>query len=224
MQETNRTDLAKPSDKKILDSADFLQMELLQFRLENFHSLLLPKIKGEERLHSRTRDLYQALALPIGNNADCCQQYLVQLFEMQQEINREPLSPALTAVLRMLYEYVHLYPKGGKCAQKELVVRVNLNLELQQENLRLNAHELGRALTSLGFTDRKRTNAGFILWLDLRTRKRIHQLAHDHGIDQESQFQGAGFGNNCELCKNPEASNPGSAETKEDSGTSPKRT
>jgi tRNA 2-selenouridine synthase SelU len=57
-------------------------------------------------------------------------------------------------------------------------------------------------LTSLGFTNRKRMNTGFILWLDLETRKRIHNLARAYAIDQESQFQEDGFSSNCDLCKN----------------------
>jgi hypothetical protein len=219
MQETNRTNLAKPTDKKMLDIADVLQKQLLQYRLENYHSLCLPKVEGDERLHSRTRDLYQALALPIGNDADYCE-YLVHLFETQQEINREPLSPACAAVLRILYEWIHLHLTDGKCAQKELTVGVNLNLESLQETFRLNAHEVGRALTSLGFTNRKRTNEGFILWLDLSTRKRIHNLTHDYAIDQESRFQQACFGNGCELCKN----SPSPAEKKGDSGIKSKQT
>jgi hypothetical protein len=64
MQETNRTDLAKPTDKKMLDIADALQKQLVQYRLE-LPFARLPKVGGDERLYSRTRDLYQALALPI---------------------------------------------------------------------------------------------------------------------------------------------------------------
>ena len=175
MQETNRTDLAKPTDKKMLDSADVLQKQLLHYRLENYHSLRLPKVEGDERLHSRTRDLYQALALPLGNNADLCG-YLVDRFEIQQEINREILSPDSAAVLRVLYEFIHSHLKDGNYAQKELTFRVNLNLEWMRENFRLNAHEVGRALTSLGLTNRKRTNAGFILWLEQGTRRANPQL------------------------------------------------
>jgi hypothetical protein len=135
-------------------------------------------------------------------------------------MNREPLSPASAAVLRFLYAHIHSHPhpKDGKCAQKELTVGVNLNLEWLQENFRLNGREVGRALTSLGFSNRKRTNVGYILWLDLRTRKRIHTLAHDHGIDQEAMSRRKGFVNGCDLCKNPGAPNPASAETKGDSG------
>jgi hypothetical protein len=116
MQETNRTDLAKPTDKKMADIAGDLQKKLLQYRLENYHSLHLPKVEGDERLHSRTRDLYQALALPIGSQTEFCE-YLVRLFETQQEINREPLSAASAAVLRFLYEWIHLNLTEGRCAQ-----------------------------------------------------------------------------------------------------------
>jgi hypothetical protein len=221
MQETSRTNLARPSDKKILDLAGGLQQQLLQYRLEKYNSLRLPKVDGDERLYSRARDLYQALALPVASNADMCG-YLVQLFETQQEINREPLSPSSAAVLRLLYQYIHSHPQVGKCAQKDVTEAVNLNLEGLQETFRLTPHEVGRALTSLGFTNRKRTSTGFTLRLDLRTRQRIHKLAHDHGIDQEAAFRGETFGQDCELCKNTKAPDPGSAEKKEDSGIKPK--
>jgi hypothetical protein len=91
MQETGRNDLVKTTDKRLLDNADSLCKALLQYRLENYHSLRLPKVEGDQRLHSRTRDLYQALALPLGSNAELCE-VLVDLFKIQQEINREPLS------------------------------------------------------------------------------------------------------------------------------------
>jgi hypothetical protein len=213
MQETSRTDLAKPTDRRIMEAADSLRMECLQYRLENYNSLCLRKVDGDEHLYSRTRDLYQALALPVGGDENTCG-YLVDVFKRQEEINREPLSPSSAAVLRALYEVIHSHPKDGKCANKELREIVSLF----PEGLRLNAHEVGRGLTSLGFMNRKRTNTGYTLWLDLQTRKRIHKLAHDYGIDRESRFSGKGFGGWCELCKNLVAPNPGSAETKGDSG------
>lgn len=216
MRETSRTDLAKPSDKRILDTADVLRMRLLQCRLENYKSLGLPRIEGDEHLHSRTRDLYQALALPLGSDADLCKA-LVRLFEDQQEINREPLSPEAAAVVRVLYGYCHLFLPNGKYANRDLTEAVNSQLERSGEALRVNAHETGRALTSLGITNRKRTNAGFVLYLDQKTRLRIHNLAYGHGIDQESQFRGKGFGDDCELCKNLRAPSP-PTETKGDSG------
>ena len=206
----------------MLDVADVLRQKLLQYRLENYHSLPLPKVEGDERLHSRTRDLYQAIALPLASNADLCG-CLVSFFEIQQEINREPLSPRSTAVLRFLFGRIHLDLKQGKFAQKELTVGVNLDLESLQETFRLNAHEVGRALTALGLTNRKRTSAGFILWLDQGTRKRIHSLAHAYAIDQESQFQEEGFGEGCDLRKNPAGSNPTPTEKEEDSGIESKQ-
>lgn len=201
MQETTRTDLARPTDKWILDAADILRMRLLQCRFENYKSLSLPKIERDERLHSRTRDLYQALALPFGRDADLCGS-LVRLFEDQQEINREPLPPAAIVVLRALYEYIHAFPKRKKCANKDLTETVNSQLDLQGETYQLNAHEVGRALTSLGLTNRKRTNEGYVLCLDQRTKLRIHNLVHNYGIDQESQFLGLDLNFDCQLCKN----------------------
>jgi hypothetical protein len=215
MQETSRTDLTKPTDQKVLNAADVLRKQLLQYRLENYKSLRLPKVKEDECLHARTRDLYQALALPIGSIPDLCR-YFVRLFKAQQEINREPLSPCCAAVLGTLYQHIHTYPKDGKYTNKELTLTVNLNLQKLQETFRLNAHQVGRALTTIGFTNRKRTNEGFVLSLDLRTRERIHKLAQIYGIHQESRFRGAGFGNDCEFCMNPDDSNPASAETNGD--------
>lgn len=216
MQETRRTDLSKPSDKHILYHADVIRMRLLQFRFENFKSLLLPAIPGDERLHSRTRDLYQALALPLGSDAELCKD-LVRVFEDQQEINREPLSPAAGAILWVLYLWDHSYSPGGKCAIRDLTNAVNSHLERVGEALRLNAHEVGRALTSLGITNRKRTNSGFFVYLDQKTKLRIHNLAYGHGIDQENPFQGNGFGDHCELCRNLRAPSP-PTETKGNSG------
>jgi len=222
LQETDRTNLAKPMDKRMRDFAGDLQNQLLMYRLECFHSLRLPKVEGDERLHSRTRDLYQALALPLGNDSGLGK-YFVHLFEKQQELNREPLSAASAALLRFLYEWIHLHVTDGKCAQKDLTIGVNWDLERMQESIRLNAHEVGRALTSLGLTNRKRTNAGFILCLDLDSRKRIHNLARAYAIDQETQFQAEGFGNGCELCRKSTASNPSSTAKKGDSGIESKQ-
>ena len=109
----------------------------------------------------------------------------------------------------------------GKCAHKDLTVGVNFDLEGLQETFRLNAHAVGRALTSLGFTNRKRSNSGFVLWIDLATRKRIHNLAHVYAIGQKNQFQEEGFRRGCELCN--KASQSSSTEKKGNSGTESKQ-
>jgi hypothetical protein len=54
----------------------------------------------------------------------------------------------------------YLHVTDGKCAQKVLTIGVNLNLERLQESIRLNAHEVGRALTSLGLTNREAFERG----------------------------------------------------------------
>ena len=101
-------------------------------------------------------------------------------------------------------------------------VGVNSNLERLQETFRLNSHAVGRVLTTLGFTNRKRTNAGFTLWLDLESRKQIHNLSRAYAIDRESQFQERGCGDNY-LCKNLDASTPASTEEKWVSEVKPKQ-
>jgi hypothetical protein len=66
-------------------------------------------------------------------------------------------------------------------------------------------------------------NADYILRLELRTRKQIHKLGHDYGIDQEKWFIEAGFASHCDLCKNPGTSNPASTETERVSGAESKK-
>jgi hypothetical protein len=73
----------------------------------------------------------------------------------------------------------------------------------------------------LGFTDRKRTNAGYILWLGLRTHKRIHKLADDHEIGKEPWFTEKGFRANCPICEELADSSRSSAELKRDAGNKP---
>ena len=207
MMESGRTDLKKPSESWVLGYTAKLRCVLLDYRLRNLRSLRLPDIEADKSLSSRTRDLYQALALPVGSNEMYCK-FLIDHLKHQQEVNREPLSPASATTLRNLNFVIHSNPDAVKCAHKDLTMTTDLN----PGSLPLTAHEIGRALTALGFTDRKRTNAGYVLWLELRTRKRIHQLAHEHGIDQEEWFKEGGFSDNCLLCRELSSADRGSAE------------
>ena len=101
LRETERTDLKRTTHPEILEAADHLQKQLLQYRFEKLNSLALPQIQASERLHSRTRDLYEALALANGDPGIC--EDLVRAFKILQEMHREPLSPSQTAVLRTLF-------------------------------------------------------------------------------------------------------------------------
>ena len=100
LQESERTDLLRVTDPKIQADADNARQMLQQYRLENFNRLSLKPVPGAERLNSRTRDLYEALALPIADAR--IRVVLVWQFQQQQSFNREPLSPVQAAVLHTL--------------------------------------------------------------------------------------------------------------------------
>jgi hypothetical protein len=107
------------------------------------------------------------------------------------------------------------HPDAAKCAVQELTRAVNLI----PGGLRLNAHEVGRALTVLGITGRTRSNSGYIVWLDLPTRRLVHKLAREYGLDQEPLFTGKGFSADCPICEELTDANRSSAELKRDAGT-----
>ena len=60
----------------------------------------------------------------------------------------------------------------------------------------------GTSLSSLGLRDRRRTNRGWILWLNSATMERIHQLVktHENEFIETREFEG------CPICQ-PERSN-----------------
>ena len=199
MRESSRADLLRPTDPSVIAIADEIQQRLLRYRLEHYKTLSVPKVRGDEVLRSRTRDLYQALALPLATDARLCES-LAECLAKQQDLIREPLPPIAAVVLRVLYQYLHSNPPEGKCRNTDLREGVNLNLERLHENHRVTPHEVGRVLTSLGIAPRKRTNAGYVLLMDLRTRRQIHQLIRVHAI--------AGPLDGCDLCKELDTSSP----------------
>ncbi len=85
LRETRRTDLTRTTNPEILHATEDLQRQFLQFRFEKFNALELPKIQGDEVLHSRARDLYQALLLPVSECPEACGE-LVKLFQNAAEI------------------------------------------------------------------------------------------------------------------------------------------
>jgi hypothetical protein len=76
MRETSRTDLMRTTHPEIVAAADSLQGQLMVYRFENCRKLSLPRISGDDRLRSRDRDLYEALALPIGQDLEACARLL----------------------------------------------------------------------------------------------------------------------------------------------------
>jgi hypothetical protein len=78
---------------------------------------------------------------------------------------------------------------------------VNYFLELAGERLRLRPRKVGAVLTSLGFCNRERTNAGWIVLLNRGDAEKLHQLAQHHGIDRLSERYQKVPPAECELCR-----------------------
>jgi hypothetical protein len=194
LQETDRTNLLRPTDPKVLAHADGVRQMLQQYRFEKFKGLSLERVPGDECLNSRNRDLYEALALPIPDPK--IREFLAVQCQLQQNFNREPLSPTQIALLQALDSRIHENPMVANCANSDLTEIVNLNLEHERELFRVSPHQVGRDLTSLGLTDRKRTNSGWVLRLSRDTRGSIHRLVRLNSVE----IDGSVNRENCEFC------------------------
>ena len=200
LQETHRTDLIRPANPEILHAAEDLQRQFLQFRFEKFNAFKLPKVQGDHRLHSRARDLFEALALPIGEDTENCE-ILLSHFEAQQESNREPLPPCQAAVLQTLFIAIHMCPGVGTYAVRYLTQVVNGFLKEAKERYRVSPRRVGGALTSLGLIERRRTNTGWEVLLDRKTQKQIHGLMTAYGVDNFLDKLSVWDIERCEFCK-----------------------
>jgi hypothetical protein len=208
MRETLRTDLLKTTDSVIVEAADELQRQLMLYKFEKWLTVRLPLISARDRLRSRDRDLYEALALPIGENLEASTHLLECMLE-ERDSNREPLAPNETAVLETLFEQIHLHPDEGTYAIRELTQEVNSNLARSAERFRLNAKAAGAVLTTLGFHNRKRTSLGWVVWLDRTARKRIHELMSTYGLDAPSAHLPAReLDEPCDFCKGEDLQRP----------------
>jgi hypothetical protein len=197
LHETHRNDFKKPSSPEIIEAAEELQQQLLWLRFKKYKSFsALPKIQGDDELYSHSRDLYEALALATGGDKNICE-WLVGMVKVQQESNREPLSPEQSAVLRFLFCAIHCSP--GVVTVRDLTNGVNSLLRGERGRL-LKPREVGSVLSSLGFTRRKRTNRGFMLRLDQKARVKIHELITSYGVDSCAYSSKEAI-DQCDLCK-----------------------
>jgi hypothetical protein len=204
LHETQNGNLLRPSDPEIVEAADDLQKRFLQYRLEKFQEFKtasLPKIPGEERLFSRSRDLYQALALSCRESTHY-REWLRQCLERQQDFHREPLYPTHAALLRFLFFQIHSISKNGSFTVGDLTNQLNNFNKWEEEGLRLNPREVGAALTTLGLMNRKRTRNGWEISIDRQDQKRIHDLMTFYGIDNHRQQSSLDSYKNCDLCTN----------------------
>jgi hypothetical protein len=201
LRRSTRTDLTRPTAPEILAVADDLQQQLLLHRFNYYRPGKLPKILGDERIHSRARDLYEALAISAGSDPGICAR-LLECFELQKDFNGEPLSPSHTAVLEALYHHIHTYPEKGTYSNRDLTTNVNLSLREMGEHICLNWRAVGGVLKSLGITNRKRTKTGWVIWLNRPTRKRVHDLVSAYNITQPYEtLPPAQFLEECDICK-----------------------
>jgi hypothetical protein len=154
---------------------DDARQMLQQYRLENYNRLSLARVPGAEQLNSRTRDLYEALALPIDDVN--IRGFLAMQFQQQQNFNREPSSPVQAAVLQTLDLYIHACGADATCGNSNLTDAVNLRLNYDRERFHASPHQVGHVLTSLGL-DRSangRTLAGYFCSTEISERG-LHTL------------------------------------------------
>lgn len=201
LHETRRTDLLRPTSPQISRAAEDLQKRFLWFRFEKSKSLTLPKIQGVDKLYSRSRDLYEALALAAGEDAKLCE-WLIGRLQVQEESNRAPLSARQSAVLQSLFSLIHMaHEKRAYLSVGYLDALVNFKLRTAGENFQMSAREVGAVLTSLGFTERRRTNTGWVIRIGSKEEQQIHDLVAAYRPEFPDQLPEREDREGCELCK-----------------------
>jgi hypothetical protein len=190
----------RPSDIEVKRETIALQAQLLEFRFENFRSVTPGPIYGDEILRPRSRDLLRVLAATHMGNLERSRR-LLEFFKSGQAIPHEPLSPEQNAVLRALYYATHLDNVFDSIQTGQLTELVNNLLERADENLRMKPRKVGSILTSLGFSNRVRTNLGWVLSLNREDAEKIHELAELYGIEKLDVNCLSLTQYKCDLCK-----------------------
>ncbi len=200
MFECKSSTLLEIGDPKIQQLAQHLRAQLLRFRLDNFKNVKPVPVPGDEVLRPRARDLLRALTAATAQDAQRSQT-LRHFFETGQVLPSEPLSTEQTVVLQFLFSLVHAGESYSSIWVAEVTSNVNSFLKLAGERLRLEPRRVGSVLTSMGFTNRKRTNRGWTLQLSMQDSERIHQLVARYGIDGFEDFILNLDAETCNLCK-----------------------
>ena len=200
MTEANNYNLVKPTNPSVEEQAAELQAQLLQFRFDHYEAVRPPTIPGAERLRPRTQDLLACLTAPCAEDGQRCR-FLLQFFAWQAQVTREPLSPPQNDVLAALFFLIHQRLDAEVCFVADLTKMVNKLLEKAGERIRLQPRKVGAVLTSLGFTDRQRTNCGWTVWIDRPQQERVHELAKIYGVDRLFDLGFPISHGDCPLCE-----------------------
>ena len=209
MHKTSRADLTSPDDPRALKFARSVRMRLQRFRFEHYRSLSIPKVAAEGQLSSRALDLYRALALPYGEDQKFCE-LLSALIANQRHFQSHLLSATQVSAIRILH---HFDPSAAVCKLSGLTTLMKADLASRGEPSNLNERKVGDILTSLGLTNRHRTNTGYVLSLERSDRVQIHVMARDYEVDGTSPNL------SCDICKettrSPDSSTLGAADKKQ---------
>lgn len=209
MKTSVRRDLFSLDDPRIQQSSYALRRALLRLRLERYNNLSVPELFGQFTLQPRTRDLYRALSIPLRGEPFFRELLLEKL--KQQESIRATLPRHQSAVLEVVFDLAHAKEKYNNWRISYLTEAVNARLRDKGEGCRLSEKRLGSVLTTFHFTDRTRTNTGYVLWIGKDTLQQIHTLFFTYRSSLDcSSFEG------CELCDRVSATpgNPSKSKSK----------
>jgi hypothetical protein len=201
MQETSRADLERTTNGDIVEAANYISAQLATIRAVNYRNLHLPQIAGAERLRSRDRDLYEALALAIGTDPNACA-HLLECLDYQRDLNREPLPARELAVLEGSFKVIHAEPDQQTYSLRQLKDESNNWLAYSGERFKINEKAVSSALKTFGFVKRRRTEMGWVVIVDRAARKRLHELLLLHGVSSLSEcLPREKAGEPCEFCR-----------------------
>jgi hypothetical protein len=181
-----------------LEDAEKLRKAFQQYRMEMLSKLTAPPVPSGKPWYSRNRDLYQTLALPVSLDSELLT-LLASAFEEQELLTREALSPDSWPFFRCLRSPFISSPRP----QLLIPLKSSLNQQILcwlhwASDFKCTSARWGAVLLSLGVSNRKRTNTGWVLLFDQKLREYIHELAAAHRVNLES-FQEK-RGEKCELC------------------------
>jgi hypothetical protein len=211
MDETDRSDLQKPWDPRIVAAADEMRGQLLQFRLERYSSISPRIISGAEKLRPRSRDLLGSLLAPLEGVKHSDEFLLAFFMDTHDPSTRDLLSPAQSAVIGALFEIIH-HPGNVGFVQVGVVSDLaNRILAATGERLELNPRGTSDIMTGMGFSRRNRSSQGSLVPLDKESVAKIHRLKRKHDVQWPESKSLKAESESCSLCHDkPSANSTGS--------------